>query len=222
MTPAETREWIISRLDPIETYDPATRSIHRDLLNPQPGMDEAILRPAAVLVPLIQHETGVTVLLTRRADALRTHSGQVAFPGGRCDPGELPWETALREAQEEIGLDPGHVRLAGLSSAFQTSGTFFDITPVVGFVEPGFELKLNADEVAQVFETPFDFLMNPASWELRSMDVPSGAKRRFYAAPYEDQLIWGATAHMLRQLYERFYGPAKAWGEPAGDGVIIT
>jgi len=210
MTPAETRDWIISRLDPIETYDPAARSIHTDPLNPDPDLANAAFRPAAVLVPLIQHAEGVTVLLTRRADALRTHSGQVAFPGGRCDPGELPWETALREAQEEIGLDPGHVRLAGLSTAFQTTNSYFDITPVVGFVEPGFELTPNADEVAQVFEAPFDFLMNPASWELRSVDAPSGAKRRFYAAPYEDQLIWGATAAMLRELRERLYGPVAA------------
>ena len=217
MTPAAMREWIISRLDPIESYDPASRSIHRDGLNPQTGFDPSLLRPAAVLVPLIQHEAGVTVLLTRRADSLRTHSGQVAFPGGRCDPGERPWETALREAQEEIGLDPGHVRLAGLSSALQTNGTFFDITPVVGFVEPGFELKPNPEEVAEVFETPFDFLMDPASWELRSIEAPSGAIRRIYAAPFEDQLIWGATAHMLRQLYERLYGPAAAWGEPERD-----
>ena len=118
----------------------------------------------------------------------------------------MPWETALREAQEEIGLDPGHVQLAGLSSAFQTIGTSFDITPVVGFVEPGFELALNPDEVAEVFEAPFSFLMNPASYELRSILIEDGGLRRFYAAPYAEQLIWGATAAMLRELYERLYG----------------
>ena len=129
----------------------------------------------------------------------------MAFPGGRCDPGETPWETALREAQEEIGLDPGHVRIAGLSSAYQT-GTGYDITPVVGFVTPGFAITPNPDEVAEVFEVPFAFLMDPKNHERRFMEQASGLRRYFYAMPYEDQVIWGATAGMLRVLYERLYG----------------
>jgi 8-oxo-dGTP pyrophosphatase MutT (NUDIX family) len=206
MTPAETRLWIRSRLDPIESYDPATRKVtHDSELNPDFPRNPKPLNPAAVLVPLVEHETGMTVLLTRRSDTLRSHTGQVAFPGGRCDPGETPWETAIREAQEEVGLDPGHVEIAGLSTALQT-GAGFDITPVVAFVRPGFELKPNPDEVADVFEAPFAFLMNPASYEVRSMVLASGATRRFYAAPYEEQLIWGATAIMLRKLYERLFG----------------
>jgi 8-oxo-dGTP pyrophosphatase MutT (NUDIX family) len=209
MTPAQLRDWITSRLDPIETYDPAARTIgHSDFdAFPELANDRRELSPAAVLVPLVQHDAGVTVLFTRRADTLRSHTGQVAFPGGRCDPGETPWETALREAQEEIGLDPGHVTLAGLSSAYHT-GSGFDITPVVGFVRPGFALKPNPAEVADVFETPFAFLMDPDNHERRFRDLDDGRRRHFYAMPYEDRLIWGATAGMLRILYERLYGPA--------------
>jgi len=207
MSPSETRMWIKSRLDPIESYDPATRKVTSDAeLNPDFPRYTKPLSPAAVLVPLVEHEAGMTVLLTRRSDNLRNHTGQVAFPGGRCEPGETPWEAAIREAWEEVGLDAAHVEIAGLSTALQT-GAGFDITPVVAFVRPGFELKPNPDEVADVFEAPFSFLMDPASYELRSMVVASGATRHFYAAPYEEQLIWGATAIMLRKLYERLYGP---------------
>jgi 8-oxo-dGTP pyrophosphatase MutT (NUDIX family) len=205
MTAEETRAWITSRLDPIETYDPNARPPHSDFetLGGQPA--EVTLRPAAVLVPLIEHASGLTVLLTRRADTLRDHTGQVAFPGGRCDPGETPWETALREANEEIGLDPGLVTLAGLSTRYQTlSG--FDITPVVGFVRPGAMLRPNPDEVADVFETPFDVLMDLSAYERRSRELPDGQTRHFYAMPYDGRLIWGVTAGMLRILNERLYG----------------
>jgi 8-oxo-dGTP pyrophosphatase MutT (NUDIX family) len=214
MTPAELRRWIVSRLDPIETYDPAARPMHSDF-DPIGGVPaDVILKPAAVLIPLVEHAAGLTVLLTRRADTLRAHTGQVAFPGGRCDPGETPWETALREAQEEIGLEPGHVTLAGLSTRYQTlSG--FDITPVVGFVRPGGKLKPNPAEVADVFETPFAFLMDPENHERRSRETPDGMRRHFYAMPYGGQLIWGVTAGMLRILYERLYGPGDG---ASGDG----
>ena len=206
MSPAETRAWITGKLDPIETWDPAKREIHSDV---EPAGAERPMAAAAVLVPLVQHEAGVTVLLTRRADTLRNHTGQVAFPGGRCDPGELPWETALREAQEEIGLDPGHVTIAGLSSGFQTR-TGFDITPVVAFVRPGFALTPSPAEVADVFETPFAFLMDPNNHERRFMEQAAGMRRYFYAMTYEDRLIWGVTAGILRVLYERLYGPVAA------------
>ena len=212
MTPKELRAWIESRLDPIESYDPAARSWSSDFdLNPgmAPGPDGRPLSPAAVLVPLVEHEDGVTVLLTRRADTLRSHTGQIALPGGRCDPGEQPWETALREAQEEIGLEPGFVTLAGMSTAYQT-GSGFDITPVVGFVRPGFTLEPNPAEVADIFEAPFAFLMNPDNHEQRSITAPDGALRHFYAMPYQERLIWGATAGMLRALYERLFGALAA------------
>lgn len=206
MTPGEMRAWVGGKLDPIEAWDPSKRVIHSEV---EPGQAEQTLVTAAVLVPLVEHEAGVSVLLTRRADTLRNHTGQVAFPGGRCDPGELPWETALREAQEEIGLEPGYVSIAGLSSGYQTR-TGFDITPVVAFVRPGFSLTPSPAEVADVFETPFAFLMDPNNYERRFMEQVGGTRRSFYAVTHDDRLIWGATAGILRVLYERLYGPVTA------------
>lgn len=200
------RAWIAGRLDPIEAYDPIGRSFHSDFdLNPGLPPGVRVWSPAAVLVPLVEHEAGMTVLLTRRADALRKHSGQIAFPGGRADPGETPWATALRESREEIGLDPAHVTVAGLSSPYRT-GTGFEITPVVGFVKPGLQFVPNPDEVADIFETPFLFLMDPSNHERRFYDMADGLRRHFYAMSYEERVIWGATAGMLRALYERLFG----------------
>jgi len=205
--PASVLEpWMKTRLDPLEAYDPATRSLRSDYdLNPGMHPGEKVLHPAAVLIPLIEREGGLTVLLTRRADTLRKHTGQVAFPGGRCDPGETPWETALREAHEEVGLDPGFVTLAGLSTAYQTVSDYH-IIPVVGFVRPGFTITPSAAEVAEVFETPFAWLMDPTNHERRFHEgVNGGVRRYFYAMPYEERFIWGATAGMLRALYDRLY-----------------
>jgi 8-oxo-dGTP pyrophosphatase MutT (NUDIX family) len=210
MSPEDLRAWIKSHLIPIDSYDPAAGPGHSDFdLNPGFAAETPELSAAAVLVPLVEHPAGVTVLFTRRADTLRRHTGQIAFPGGRSDPGETPWETALREAEEEIGLDPGHVTIAGLCPRYQTR-TGFDITPVVGFVRPGFVLNPNPAEVADVFETPFAFLMDPANHERRFRDQSDGLRRYFYAMPYEDRLIWGATAGMVRALYERLYGSVEA------------
>lgn len=211
MTADELKAWITSHLDPIEGYDPDGLPGHSDF-DGLGGIPEGTkLTPAAVLVPLIEHAAGLTVLLTRRADTLRAHTGQVAFPGGRCEPDETPWETALREAHEEVGLDPADVTLVGLSTRYQTlSG--FDIIPVVGFVKSSARFKPNPDEVADVFETPFAFLMDPKNHERRSRETPDGMKRHFYAMPYGGQLIWGVTAGMLRILYERLYGePDPQW-----------
>jgi 8-oxo-dGTP pyrophosphatase MutT (NUDIX family) len=201
MTPPEMRAWITSKLDPLESWDPAKRVSEPDFEDYQ-----GPLTPAAVLVPLVEHEEGVTVLLTRRADTLRNHTGQVAFPGGRCEPGELPWEAALREADEEIGLDAGHVTLAGLSTGYQTR-TGFDITPVVAFVRPGFTVTPSPDEVAEVFETPFAFLMDTKNHQRRFLEQADGLRRYFYSMSHDDQVIWGVTAGMLRGLYQRLYGP---------------
>jgi 8-oxo-dGTP pyrophosphatase MutT (NUDIX family) len=210
MTPAEMREWITRCLDPLESYDPARPAAYAEL-GPHPDApgDGEALKAAAVLIPLVEHEAGVTVLLTRRSDTLRSHTGQIAFPGGRTDPGETPWAAALREAEEEIGLDREHVTLAGLSSGYQT-GSGYDITPVVGFVRPGFHLNPNPQEVADVFEAPFAFLMDPGNHERRFREQSDGLRRYFYAMPYEDRQIWGATAGMLRALYERLYGAPAA------------
>jgi 8-oxo-dGTP pyrophosphatase MutT (NUDIX family) len=211
-SPEELRAWISSHLDPLEERDPAkgiTRSDYDlDPTHTTPPHD-ASLMPASVLVPLVERPEGLSVILTRRADTLRRHTGQVALPGGRRDPGETPWQTALREAHEEIGLDPAFVTLAGLSTPYQT-GTGFIITPVVGFVREGFVLEPNPAEVAHIFETPFGYLMDPSNYERHEREAPDGQRRRFYATTYADQYIWGATAGMLRALYERLYGAAVA------------
>jgi 8-oxo-dGTP pyrophosphatase MutT (NUDIX family) len=211
-SPAEVRQWITSHLDPLDGNILGGMEVRSDLsLDPARAADNTVAwTPAAVLVGLVQRESGFSVLLTRRADTLRSHTGQVAFPGGRCDPGETPWETALREAHEEIGLDPSLVDLAGLSTPFRTAVTGYQITPVVGFIEPGFSLTPNPDEVADIFETPFGFLMDPANLEQQERETPAGDRRRFYAATWEGQYIWGATAGMLRALYDRLYGAAVA------------
>jgi 8-oxo-dGTP pyrophosphatase MutT (NUDIX family) len=209
---AEVREWITRHLDPLDANILGGMEVRSDLsLDPaRAADDDRTWTPAAVLVGLVQRESGLSVLLTRRADTLRSHTGQVAFPGGRSDPGETPWETALREAEEEIGLDPSLVDLAGLSTPFRTAVTGYQITPVVGFIEPGFSLRPNPDEVADIFETPFGFLMDPANLEQQERETPAGDRRRFYAATWEGQYIWGATAGMLRALYDRLFGAAVA------------
>jgi 8-oxo-dGTP pyrophosphatase MutT (NUDIX family) len=209
-TPAELRRWIKSRLDPLDSVALEGAEAASDLgLGPPPAEFEA-WTPAAVLVGLVDRPEGLSVLLTRRSDSLRRHTGQIALPGGRCDPGETPWETALREAQEEIGLDPALVELAGLSTPYRTAGTGYHITPVVGFVSPGLTLSPNPDEVADIFETPFAFLMDPANHERHERETPSGDRRRFYAMTWQDRFIWGATAGLLRALYDRLYGVPAA------------
>jgi 8-oxo-dGTP pyrophosphatase MutT (NUDIX family) len=202
------KPWLVARLHPLSDYDPLSRTLRSDFdLNPDLDGRKAIhaLAPAAVLVPLVERAEGLSVILTRRADSLARHSGQIAFPGGRCDPGETPWATALREAQEEIGLDPAFVAVCGLGDPYETV-TGFCVTPVVGFVSPGFTLNAAPAEVAEVFETPFGFLMDPANHERRFHEGLDGQRRRYYAMPYQDRFIWGATAGMLRSLYERLFG----------------
>jgi 8-oxo-dGTP pyrophosphatase MutT (NUDIX family) len=207
----DLRAWISGRLDPLDERDPVQGGVRSDYdLNPARPRDVTTpLTPAAVLIALVERSHGYTVLLTRRADTLRRHTGQVALPGGRRDPGETPWQTALREAREEIGLEPDFVSLAGLSTPYQT-GTGYLITPVVGFVAEGFSLAPNPDEVADIFETPFGFLMDPGNHEQRERELPTGERRRFYAMTHEDRVIWGATAGILRALYDRLYGAAVA------------
>ena len=207
----EVRDWISQRLDPINDIEPVA-AVNSDFdLNKtwRPFDPAAPATMAAVLVPIVKREEGLTVLLTKRSDGLRNHSGQIALPGGRRDPGESLWQTALREAEEEIGLDRSFVDLIGLSSPYRT-GTNFLVTPVVGFVRPGFSLRPNPGEVDDIFETPFGFLMDPANYEQHEWRSPEGATRRYYAATHEDRYIWGATAGMLRALYDRLYGAAIA------------
>lgn len=163
-------------------------------------------RPAAVLVPIVAHPASPTVLLTQRTAHLREHSGQVAFPGGRFEPSDLtPTRTALREAHEEVGLEPSGVEILGTLPDYLT-GTGFRVTPVIGLVTPGQALRPDPNEVADVFEVPLSFLMNPGHHQRRLVEV-SGSSRIFWAMPWrpdpqrDEYFIWGATAAMLRNLY---------------------
>ena len=174
-------------------------------LNGPDDIDEdTAIREAAVLVPLIEHEDGIHVLLTERSGDLSSHAGQVAFPGGRIDPeDDGPVDAALREAEEEVGLDRSFVNVVGFLDAYET-GTRFRVVPVVGFVKPGFELTLNPGEVDEAFEVPLAFLMDPENHERHSATW-KGKRRTFYAMPYDGHYIWGATAGMIVNLYERAF-----------------
>ena len=165
--------------------------------------EERTLMPAAVLMPLVERSEGYTVLLTQRTAHLEHHAGQISFPGGRAEEEDAnPVDTALREAEEEIGLQRRHVvEIAGFLDLYQTV-TGFLITPVVGFVTPPFELALDAFEVAEAFEVPLDFILDPRNHESRSMFY-KGQHRRYYVIPYEDRFIWGATAAMLVNFARR-------------------
>jgi 8-oxo-dGTP pyrophosphatase MutT (NUDIX family) len=163
-------------------------------------------KAAAVLIPVIDHRPDATILLTQRVATLRTHSGQIAFPGGRIDPGDAsPRDAALREAMEEIGLETRHVTPLGYLDAYLT-GTGYLVVPTVALVAPPFRLRLNPDEVQDVFEVPLAFLMEPGNHQRQSRDF-GGTLRSFYAMPYAERNIWGITAGILRSLYERLYGP---------------
>ncbi|MFI4996188.1 MAG: CoA pyrophosphatase [Hyphomicrobiales bacterium] len=166
-------------------------------------LDPGNIHAAAVLIPVVAH-VEATLLLTERSTGLAVHAGQIAFPGGRIEEGETPLEAALREAQEEIGLAPDLVSPIGALAPYLTS-TGYHVTPIVALVDPAHRLALNAIEVAAAFEVPLSFLMNPANHELRSREL-RGMTRRFYAMPWQGYNIWGATAGMIRALYERVYG----------------
>jgi 8-oxo-dGTP pyrophosphatase MutT (NUDIX family) len=159
-----------------------------------------------VLVPIVMREGAPAILLTERAAHLRTHSGQIAFPGGKMDAGDpSPLETALREAKEEIGLDRRDVEPLGYLDPYLSSSNFF-VVPAVALVSPGLTLHPNPDEVAAVFEVPLAFLMDEVNHELHCREW-NGRIRQYYAMPYGAHYIWGVTAGILRNMYERLYAP---------------
>ena len=159
-------------------------------------------RPAAVLVPIVERPDGHTVLLTRRADHLHHHPGQVSFPGGRLDDTDAgPIDAALRETAEEIGLGHEFVELAGVLDGYETV-TGYDVTPVVAFIRPGFALTLDSFEVAEAFEVPLTFFLDETSRQVHSR-MRDGRRRYYYAFEYADRYIWGATAGMLVNLQRR-------------------
>ena len=166
-------------------------------------------RPAAVLVPVVHRQPEATLLLTERTAGLRTHAGQIAFPGGRIDPEDASAEAAaLREAEEEIGLTADYVETLCLGPDY-LSGSGFHVAPVIAIIRPDFKIRLNPVEVADIFEVPLAFLMNPANHR-RSSRIWEGATRYFFEMPYQERYIWGLTAGILRILYERLYSDAFA------------
>jgi 8-oxo-dGTP pyrophosphatase MutT (NUDIX family) len=155
---------------------------------------------AAVLVPIVAHPSGLTVLLTERATHLKHHPGQISFPGGRIESSDgSPLEAALRETEEEIGLSRQHVRLVGYLEPHLVL-TGYWITPVVAFVQPGFELSLDAREVASTFEVPLAHILDPANHRSRERVVGT-VSVRVYDIPFDGHNIWGATAGILMALY---------------------
>ena len=166
---------------------------------------EQPIRPAAVLVPVVDHPQP-TVLLTQRAEHLNDHAGQISFPGGKIDPTDAsPLYAALREAEEEIGLSREFVDPLGYLDLYGTSFGF-RILPTVARVRPGFKLTISHAEVDDVFEVPLSFLMDPANHQVHSKEF-RGIERSYYAMPFGDRYIWGATAGIVRVLYERIYLP---------------
>lgn len=179
--------------------DPASR---RNRWPPgETGSDGKGLTAAAVLVPLVTHADGMTVLLTRRAESLSDHAGQISFPGGRRQPSDRsPEETALRETEEEIGVVPARVEIVGRLNAHDT-GTGFRVMPVVGMIAPPLELVPDPDEVAEVFEVPLGFVLDPANHRFETR-ILRGSERQIAVLPYGDRFIWGLTARLLNELAE--------------------
>ncbi|MFT6775183.1 MAG: 8-oxo-dGTP pyrophosphatase MutT (NUDIX family) [Paracoccaceae bacterium] len=189
-----------------------------------PSLRDAIVRPgpmraAAVLCPVVERDGVLRVILTRRADHLNAHAGQVAFPGGKRDPSDPSLaDAALREAEEEIGLPRAMVRMLGRIDGHET-GTGFAITPFVGLVDPAFVARPDPSEVAEVFEPPLSFLMDPARRRRETREW-QGISRQFYAIPWEGRYIWGATARILVSLAERVAAAQRLHGAPAdGDAI---
>ena len=160
------------------------------------------LIPAAVLVPLVVHEDGLNVMLTKRTDHLNNHGGQISFPGGRVDDSDRDaLHTALRETEEEVGLHSKDIEIIGELDEYIV-GTGYLVNPIIGVIEPPFELTLHEGEVAEVFEVPLEFLSTPENMKRHAREF-EGIKRHYFAITWEEYFIWGATAGMLRNLSQR-------------------
>lgn len=173
-----------------------------------PDLRDLIVRPglrdAAVLIPVVDHGGEASVLLTKRTEKLRSHSGQVAFPGGAIDPTDAsPEDAAVRETLEEIGLGAADIDVVGRMPDY-VSGSGYRIAPVLGIVRPDYFLTINEDEVDDAFEVPLSFLMNPANHR-RESRIWQDRERFFYTMPFGERYIWGVTAGIIRTLYERLY-----------------
>jgi len=190
-----------------DAFDPLHLPKHGDhrlseMLAPADG---ALHRPAAVLIPIIARRGEATVLLTHRSAHLKDHAGQIAFPGGKMALSDTtPIHTALREAEEEIGLEGRFIEPIGYLDPYLSS-TGFRIMPVVAIIDPGHRIMIDPNEVESIFEVPLGFLMDPTRHEQHSREW-RGAMRRYYAMPYGEHYIWGVTAGIIRNLYERVYG----------------
>ncbi len=193
-----SRQRIVTRLQNPDA-ESATGSRGDHDLNPGLHWPEA-LTPAAVLIGLVEHQKETTVLLTMRTDHLDDHPGQIAFPGGKTEPDDAsPEATAIRETEEETGLHRRHIDVIGRLDDYDTR-TGFKISPIIAIITPPFELSPDPFEVAEVFEVPLNFLLDPTNHRRHSR-VFEGVKREFYAMPYGDYYIWGVTAGMLVNLY---------------------
>ena len=199
---------VSGRIDELRS-EPARVALSRERIRaalratpPQLSASEPFLRPAAVLMPIVERDEP-SVLFTRRTEHLPSHAGQICFPGGRYHADDKTLiQTALREMEEEIGLAPDAVDIAGFLDSYETLNTGFAILPVVGFVRRDFLLSVNAQEVAEVFEAPLAYLLDPQNHAVKSVER-GGVMREFYAIDYGTHTIWGATAAMIVNLSER-------------------
>ena len=197
--PNSDRDWLVKQLA-------------RAIISPQRQgrPEQALVEPdnaiqAAVLVPLINRNSGITVLFTQRTAHLADHAGQISFPGGRVEAGDVgTHDTALREAEEEIGLPRSQVDVLGMLPDYYIL-TGFRVTPVVGLIEPPLSVKLDSFEVAEIFEVPLHFFLDPTNHEQHNISY-QGKPRQYYAMPYQRHFIWGATAGILYNLYQALRG----------------
>jgi 8-oxo-dGTP pyrophosphatase MutT (NUDIX family) len=194
-----TREWITERFS-VNAPNRIKKEWGDHLLNPEMVKANNLI-PAAVLIPVVNREDELKVLFTRRTANLAKHAGQISFPGGHIEGSDNePVDAALRETEEEVGLPRHHIDVIGQLENY-ISRTGFKITPIVGVIEPPFTVVPQASEVAEVFEVPLSFLLNPENHHRHTREV-SGENREFYAMPYGEYYIWGVTAGILVNLYE--------------------